>query len=131
MAEHKDGPDPQRTPGGEEHDAKPAKGIPVQRPEPLAIGVGRQIASQQADQREDDEDPAVATILALARAQVAATEERYASQDEECDRQGDPGRVCEEGRRSTPSEDSEAEVGQGPDDGDSCQSGGGRHGLIA
>jgi hypothetical protein len=71
-AEHKDGPDPQRTTGGEEHDAEPAKGIPVERPEPPAIGGGRQIASQQSNQREGDEDPAIATILALPGAQISA-----------------------------------------------------------
>src|SRR5512132_1744346 len=36
-AEHKDGPDPQCTTGGEEHDAKPANGLLVDGPEFLPV----------------------------------------------------------------------------------------------
>ena len=44
VAEHKDWPDPQRATGGEENDAKPANGIPIEDPELLPISVGRQIS---------------------------------------------------------------------------------------
>jgi len=47
--EHKDRPDPQRTSGGEENDTKPANGIPVEGPEPLSVGVRRQIGGEHAD----------------------------------------------------------------------------------
>ena len=33
VSEHKDWPDPKRTTGSEENDAKPANGIPIQNPE--------------------------------------------------------------------------------------------------
>jgi hypothetical protein len=72
----KDWPDPQRTTGGEENDTKPANGIAVERPEPLPVCVGRKKGGQQPDQEECYEHPTVGTILPLAWAQVAATEER-------------------------------------------------------
>jgi hypothetical protein len=34
MAKHKDRPNPKRTTSGEENDAEPPNGIPVERPEP-------------------------------------------------------------------------------------------------
>ena len=71
-AEHEDRPDPQRPAGGEKHHAEPANGVPVERPEFLAIRVGRQIGGEQPDQGEGQQDPAVATILTLARAQISA-----------------------------------------------------------
>jgi hypothetical protein len=52
MAEHRDWPDPQRTPGGEENDAEPANGIPIESPELLPVCVRRQIGVEQPDQPE-------------------------------------------------------------------------------
>ena len=57
--EHKDWPEAQRPAGGKESDAKPANGIPVERPDLLPVCVGRQIGGQQPDYREGYEDPAV------------------------------------------------------------------------
>jgi len=37
MTEHKDRPDPQCTPGGEQNDAKPPDSIAVEDPEPLPV----------------------------------------------------------------------------------------------
>jgi hypothetical protein len=73
MAKHKDRPDPKRTTGGEENNAKPPNGIPVERPEPNSIGVGRQITGKQPYKREGTNDPTVRTILAYSRAQVSPT----------------------------------------------------------
>ena len=73
IAEHKDWPDPQDATGGEERDAEPANAIPVEGPEPYPVCVGRQKSGQQPDQREGGEDPAVGTILTLARAQVSSS----------------------------------------------------------
>jgi hypothetical protein len=119
-AEHKDRPDPQRTTGGEENDAKPANGISVEGPEPLPICVGRQIGRQKPDQPESCQDPAVGTILALARTQISAAEERYARQHEECDRKGNQCLVGKERLKPAPAKDSEPEIGKGPDHGDEC-----------
>jgi hypothetical protein len=113
----KNGPDPQRTTGGEENDAEPANGIPVDRPEFLPVCVGRQIGAQQPDHREGDDDPAVGTILALAGAEISTTEECCARQHEERDRKGNQGRVGEEGGKS-PAEDGEPEIGEGRHDSD-------------
>jgi hypothetical protein len=49
MTEHKDRPDPQRAPGDEQNDAKPADGIPVEGPKAFPVCVGRQKSSQQPD----------------------------------------------------------------------------------
>jgi hypothetical protein len=62
-AEHKDRPDPQRTTGREENDAKPADGIAVEGPELRPVRPGRQKAVEQSDQCEGYEDPTVATVL--------------------------------------------------------------------
>ena len=97
-AEHKDWPDPQRATGGEENDAKPANGIPIEGPEPRAVRLGRQIGDQQPDQREGDDDPAVAAILAHPRTQISATEEGYASQHEEAIARA----IKADGRRTRP-----------------------------
>ena len=44
--EHKYWPNSQRTTGGEENDAKPTNGIPVEDPNSLPIRIGRQIGEQ-------------------------------------------------------------------------------------
>ena len=125
-AEHKDGPDPQRATGGEENDAKPAYGIPVDGPELLPVCEGRQIGAQHPDHREGDDDPAVSTILALAGAEVSATEKRCTGQHEECT-QGRSGAGGEEGGKPAPPEYGEPEIGKGRHDGEGRQSGRERH----
>src|SRR5262245_17778813 len=84
-AEHKDGPEPQGTPGHEEPDAQPAYGLAVDGPEYFPVRVGRQISRQQPEQCQDADDPAVATILAHSRAQIAISPQRDPSQDGERD----------------------------------------------
>jgi hypothetical protein len=42
-AEHKDRPDPQRTAGSEENEAKPANGIPIESSELLPVSICGQI----------------------------------------------------------------------------------------
>ena len=111
-------PDPQRASGGEEGDAKPATGLPVEGPPLLPVRVGRQIGDQQTNKREGYEDPAVATILALAGAQIPGTPEPYARQREGCDGQGDEGRLGEEGGKPAFAEDGKPEEGQRSHDGD-------------
>jgi hypothetical protein len=63
-AEHKDGPDPQGTTGRKEHNAEPAYRLAVDDPERFPVRIGGQIGSQQPEQRQGADDPAVATILA-------------------------------------------------------------------
>jgi hypothetical protein len=70
MAKHKDRPNPKRTTSGEENDAKPPNGIPVERPEPNSISVGREITGKQPYKREGTNDPTVRTILAYSGAQA-------------------------------------------------------------
>ncbi len=67
MAKHKDRPNPKRSTGGEESDAKPPNGIPVERPEPNSVGVSRQIAGKQPYNPEGGKDPAIGAILAYSR----------------------------------------------------------------
>ena len=112
----KDWPEAQRTTSGKESDAKPANGIPVERPDLLPVRVGRQIGGQQPDYREGDEDPAVSTVLTLAGAQIPATEKGRTRHHEDCDRQSYSGRVGEEGGKTAPAEDGEAEICKGPHD---------------
>ena len=131
MTEHKDRPDPQCTPGGEQNDAKPPNSIAVEGPEPLPVRVGRQISGQQPDQPEGYDDPAVGTILAYAGAQISATEERDARKGEEHDCKSNQGGMGEEGGKPTPAEDGETEIGEGPYDSDQRQSGCGHHGRLA
>src|ERR1700746_1325068 len=82
VAEHEYRPYPQRTPGGGENDAKPANGGAVEGPEILPIRVGRQIGEQNSDHAEGREHPAVATVLALAGAEISAAEQRDTRQTE-------------------------------------------------
>jgi hypothetical protein len=117
-AEHKDWPDPQRTAGSEENDAKPANGIPIESPELLPVCVRRHIGVEQPDQPEGYDDPAVGTILAHTGAQISATENSYARQHEKCDRDGNQGRVGEESSKTAPAEDGEPEIGKGRYNGD-------------
>src|SRR5260370_33566092 len=83
MAEHEYRPDAQRAARGEEHDAEPAHGISIDRPEFDPVGIGRQIGHQQPDHPERREHPAVAAILALAGAEISAAEQRYDAEDDE------------------------------------------------
>ena len=115
VAEDEDRPEPQRTSGGEENDAEPANGIPVDGPELLAVSVGRQIGGQQPDHAERGDDPAISSILALAGAEVAAAEECDAGQHEEDARKCNQRRVGEEPGKPTPADDREPEISEGRD----------------
>ena len=53
--------DPQRATSGEENDANPGNGIPVEGPESLPVRIGRQVGGQKPDQPEGYDDPAVAS----------------------------------------------------------------------
>ena len=53
-----------------------------------------------------------------AGAQISATEERDARQGEEYDCKSNQGGMGKEGGKPTPAEDGEAEIGEGPYDGD-------------
>src|SRR5260370_8751298 len=59
MAEHEYRPDAQRAAGGEEHDAEPAHGISIDRPEFDSVGEGPQIGQQHPDPPELREHPPV------------------------------------------------------------------------
>src|SRR5215472_11319822 len=48
-AEHEYRPEPQRATSGEENDANPTDSLPIEDPELLPVGVGRQITGKQAD----------------------------------------------------------------------------------
>jgi hypothetical protein len=109
----KDWPEAQRTTSGEESDAKPPNGICIEVPDLLPGRVGRQLGGQQPDDREGYEDPAVATFLALAGAQVSATEKRCTRHHQDCNRESNSGPVREEGCKTAPAEDSKAEIGKG------------------
>src|SRR5712671_4206387 len=80
-AEHKDGPEPQGTPGREEDDAQPAYDLAIEGPECLPVCVGRQRGGQQSDQCQGSDDPAVAAILAHTRTQIAVSDQGDPSQD--------------------------------------------------
>jgi len=84
-------------------------------PELHPVRVGRQIGGQQPYYSEDYEDPAVRTVLTLPGAQVSATEKRCPRHHEDCDRKSNSSRVGEEGAKTAPAEDCEAEKGKGPD----------------
>jgi hypothetical protein len=75
----------------------------------------------------------VGRIIARAGAQIAATEERDAKQDEVCDREVNQSRVGEEGGEPAPAKDGEAEIGEGPYHGDERESESGcrSHGVIS
>ncbi len=118
MAEHKDWPESQRATDGEENNAKPANGLSIESPEIRSVCVGWQVGGQQPDQREDDNDPAVCSILAFARAHVTATEDRYARDHEGRDREGGQGRLGKKGSEPAKAEDGESEIGKGPHQGD-------------
>jgi hypothetical protein len=85
----------------------------------------------QISATENSYHPAVATILAHTGAQISATENSYARQHEKGDREGNQGRVREEGSKPSSAEDGEAEIGKGRYDGDEHQSGCGHHGHQA
>ena len=65
--EYKNRPDPQQATGGEQCDTEPTNGLPIKDPEPLPVGVGRQVGGEDTDQTKGGDDPAVGSILALAR----------------------------------------------------------------
>ena len=113
MAEHKDGPKPQRTTGNEEHDTKPASCVAVDGPQLLPVRVGWQIGVEQSEQQKGHEDPAVATILAHTRAQISASEERYPSHYEDRNRERDESRVGEKGSKPASAEHGQAKIGSG------------------
>ena len=112
-AENEDRPEPQQPAGGEENDAEPANGLPVDGPECLAVGVGRQIGGEQPDHRERGDDPAVAAILALAGAQIAFTEECRGGERDENDREADQRRMGEECGKSARADDRQPEIAEG------------------
>ena len=114
----------------EEQDAEPADRVAVDGPDLLAIGVGRQIGAEQADQPEDDEDPAVAPILAHARAEAAAGEEPDAGHDQDSKRKDGAGGMGEEGDEPAPAEDGEREIGEGRCQGGACELGRDRHDRL-
>jgi hypothetical protein len=89
ITQNKDWPDPQHTTGGEENDPILAKGVAVDGPELLSVGIGRKIAEQQPDERKGYEDPPIATILAHSCAQISVSEQRCTgenAQSDECER---------------------------------------------
>jgi hypothetical protein len=104
---------------------------PIEDPELLPISVGRQIRGHQTDQPKGYDDPAVGTILAHTRAQISAAENGNGRRHEKCDREGNQGRVGEEGGKTSPAEDGETEIGEGPCDGDEHQPGCGHDGYQA
>ena len=109
MPEHKHRPHPQCPAGDVAEAANPADGVAIEGPEVVPIRVSRQPRVQHADHREGDENPAVGTILAFARAQIAAAEHSRAGQREGYDRNGNQGGVGEEGGKPAPAKDGKAE----------------------
>src|SRR5262245_11189385 len=130
MTEHEDRPDAQRTADREENDAKPTDGISVQGPELNAVGVGGDIGHQEPDHSESCEHPAVAAILALARTEISAAEERDAGQHEAHDRKPDQGRVGKEGCKAAAAEDRKPDIAEAPHHRQEYQFGRKRHGRL-
>jgi hypothetical protein len=130
VAEHKHRPESQHTTGGEENDAEPANGVPVDGPELLAVGVGRQIGGQHPDHAQRGDDPAVGPILALAGTEIAAAEECNAGQHEEGARKGNQRGVGEKPGKPAPAEDRQSEIGEGRGDRENGQLEGGRHPFV-
>jgi hypothetical protein len=97
------GPYPQRSAGGKEHHAGPARGVSVKNPELFPVRQCRQICCEHPDQPKDDDDPAVGAILAPARAQVAVGKQRYPGKRKKHDRERGQSRVGEEGGGPAPS----------------------------
>ena len=130
LPEHKHRPHPQCTAGDVENNTNPADGVAVEGPKLLPICVGRQPRVQHADHREGDQNPAVGTILAHTWAQIAAAEQPRAGQREGYDRDGNQGRVGEEGAKPAPAEHGKAEKEQRRHDAHDRQSECGLHGRT-
>jgi hypothetical protein len=56
------------------------------------------------------------TVLALARSQISGAEECCFRQREDHDREGNEGRIREEGRKATPAQDGETDIEESSED---------------
>ena len=110
IAEHKDRPQTQGAAQGEQQHPKPADRVAIDDPDVHTIGIGRKIAIEQPDEPKRNEHPAVATIFALAGAEIAARKQGSNRQQEEHDGERNKRRHGKECRRTTPAEDGKAKI---------------------
>ncbi len=106
----KTGHNRRRTAGCIEDDADPADGVAVDRPELLALGVGRQPGREEADHAQCSDDPAVGTILTFTDAEVRGAEQGGASHRDGYDDKRGPRRIGKERIDSAPARNGEAEI---------------------
>src|SRR2546429_5076753 len=86
------------------HAAHGMRTVGQKTPECFPIRIGRQRGGQQPEQRQGADDPAIATILAQPRAQIAVSAQGYTRQDGERDRERAARRMGEEGWPSAPAD---------------------------
>ena len=110
FAENKDRPEAQRSADSAKHDAKPTDAVAAERQKADPIGIGRHKSREQREHSEGDEDPAIAAILALARAQIAGGEKRRAEKDEADDDKRDERRMRDESTNAAEGPNGEAEL---------------------
>src|SRR5215831_10582215 len=77
IAQNKDRHYPQHAAGGKDHNAEPPHGIAIDRPESDPVGVGGNVASQQSDNPEGNQDPAIASVFFDACAEISTGETRH------------------------------------------------------
>jgi hypothetical protein len=83
VAQNEDGPDPEHAAYDQQRDADPARRLTVDGQDVQPIRQSRDERKEKSKHGKGNENPAIAAILTLARAQVSGREERYGEHD--CD----------------------------------------------
>ena len=110
FAEHENRPDAQSSAGSDKHDAEPTDAIAVERQKADPIRIGHHKRREQREHSESDENPAIAAILALTRAQIAGGEKRRAEKDEAHDDERDERWMRDESANAAERPNGEAEL---------------------
>src|SRR5579883_222309 len=121
IAQHENRPEPHDTSCENEKNAEPAYRLAVDGPDVPSIRIGGHVGAQKRNDRERNKDPAIGTILPLARAQVPFAEQRDDAQENAKDEEHDEGGMGKERLESAPAENGEAELNneEDGDEGDS------------
>jgi hypothetical protein len=93
--------------------ADPARPLAADDEQVELVGKGRRVGEHQPDQGERAEHPPIAAILALARAEIAAGEQRHAGERHGDQRQRDQRRTRQVRPETALANDRKAEVGRG------------------
>jgi hypothetical protein len=116
-SQHKYRPQPQDAAEHKDHQASPAKGLAVDRPKIAAVRIGGKIREENGKRTDGCNHPSVATILVLARAQVAFAKKRNHGYDERRNRKCEEWGMGEERRETAPAKDGKPELHQDADEG--------------